>query len=155
MLMACHKKPDTENVLPTFMDYTATAENGDKTGLTDPSDWTLTDTWNTAERNLFPAAANIQFETTSLLNVLKPAYPNPNSGQFQMVISQLEQVQLCIVNQDNLVLLRYTGKLPLNVVFNISDKLHFVSESKVRVYYILQTSQGQYYRGHGDIEIVR
>lgn len=152
--MACQKCPETDLVLPTFFGISQTDVNAIPVNSPDETDWQLAEDWNTAERNLFPNKQAIQYTAKPANNnFIYPAYPNGNMGIFQLNCYQLDSIFVCLVNQEGEKIIETARSGTIVFNFDITDQKERFSEKKARLYYIIKSTSGQYYKGHGDIEL--
>ena len=139
---------------------TATDENGDTTGVFDPTDWRFDDRWNEKELSLFNFGDTIttwgMMKATSFSAI---AAPNPASAviMFNFAADQPTLLKWVIVDQDLNVLftkaVRLEGLYP-NRGFGLDVRnTKFKQPGFYRVYYAFYSYGGVLYsKGHGDFQ---
>jgi hypothetical protein len=148
---ACIKKPDTK----TFNTYcktsiTAKPEGGDCSG-----DWRFDDEFTKWENNLFSTSNSTSADTAAKTII---CYPNACNGQTTLDISLPSSgytLDYRLVNQKLDVIVSASKIIdPVTILtLDFSDKVS--SGEFVRLYYIITSTTGKVFRGHGDIAIIK
>ncbi|SET80394.1 hypothetical protein [Hymenobacter actinosclerus] len=162
-LTACHKKDATPTIdFGPNGGITARDNTGYLQGSADPTDWTLDETWNQQEQDLFKDLG-FNLNTPAVSGAAQAsrilAWPNPvGAGQVSVNFESNSPVALSFVVVDA----RYQVVLPLQTSPNLSPYHQYsldvsgngFRQGKLyRLYYVLYDGKILHYKGHGDIKI--
>jgi len=130
----------------SFKEYTYTDNNGSMTGQIDKTDWNFNDEWTKQEENLFDTNYDLGCKIYNNYNII--AYPNPNSGYFNLEFNadSLTNIEIVLVNKSFKKLKTEKLKSIHSIRFNISE----YKSGMYRVYYKFIRGNCEF-RGHGDI----
>ncbi|SDY52726.1 hypothetical protein [Hymenobacter psychrophilus] len=169
-LSTCQKQDATPTPVPAPAPVIDFGPNGGITqrdaigypqGDPDPTDWTLDDSWNQQEQDLFKELG-FNLNTMAISGVKASrvfAWPNPvGVGQVRVNFESNNPVALSFVVVDA----KYRAVLPLQTSPNLSPYRQYLldvsgstfQQGKLyRLYYVLYDGKVLHYKGHGDIKI--
>jgi len=147
-MISCRNKDC--NDIRNFSGITERDDNG-KLLKADKNDWTLRDHWTDGEMDLFDTTYNIKCPAPSHFTII--AYPNPTSGQFQVIFNKTvpTRVDLRLIDSECGIVSTHNGIETNTFAFQAGSGK---KDGMVRLYYKF-IEDGCEYQGHGDIQINR
>ncbi len=164
--IGCKKTTEdvVQNVVNNPIDvskYTSTDVFGNLLASIDSTDWTLDNTWTTAENALMqtPTAAQLLNTETATIT-LYPSYPNPLVDVFRWSFNTTKNTLLQTVVTDSLLNVKRRNFTTTNIGFNaitfLLDSNEYPNNKNYRLYYgFYSLSSGLFYKGHGDLALRR
>jgi hypothetical protein len=154
-------KDDTVNATTIdFSKYTLTDEAGALISEADTTDWNNDLVWTKGEEALvgFNDTVIVRDSTAGKVQV-SPAFPNPNNGRFNLLVTTERECKMHYAFvDDKLQVLSYGARKfttePAQMAFDFSNATAFDKNETYRIYYAFYiVGDSLIYKGHGDIRI--